>query len=931
MSNPLRVLVVEDSEDDTLLLQRTLQRGGFDLTVERVDTAADMSAALNEQSWDVIISDYNLPQFSGLAALELVQERQVDLPFIIVSGAIGEEVAVEAMKSGAHDYVMKDNLARLIPVIERELREAEVRRERKRAEEALRQSEERLRVIFDNVPVPIFTKDRAGRYTSSNVYNLSYWSHDPVGNTDADLLPPEFAAKVRAADIQVMETGQELVIEEQFPSPHGMRSPIVRKVPLRDAEGNIVGILGIAHDITERKQAEEEIRRRNRELAMLNSIIAASVTSLEPEEILETACRELAKAFDVPRATAAMLDRQKTTATKVAEYLVEGQPIGLEHSWPVSTDPSLQHIMTHKAPLIIDDTSTDPRLVSIQDMLRERGITSMVMLPLIVQDEVIGSLRLGDLKSRSFSNEEIGLAWSVADQVAGALARTRLDKERRQLSAAIEQTAESVIITDTRSTILYVNPAFARVSGYNRAEVVGFRPSILNSGKQDTVFYQDLWTTISAGQVWQGRFINKKKDGTLYTDEATITPVRSETGDIVNYVSVQRDITNELKLEEQYRQTQKMEAVGRLAAGIAHDFNNLLTAINGFATLIQNELSSTDPLQELVEKILHSGERAADLVRQLLAFSRRQVVKPQVLNLNTVVTNMDKMLPRIIGEHIELATVLTPDLWSIKADPSQIEQIIVNLAVNASDAMPDGGQLTIETANVIIDQDYAAEHLDAQPGEHVLLCVSDTGTGMTEEVKGHIFEPFFTTKEVGKGTGLGLATVFGIIKQSNGHIWVYSEPGHGSVFRVYLPRVTQAVPSSFVSNLTPMLPQGMETVLLVEDEAMVRELAARVLRQQGYTVLEVANGPEALRLVRGYDHKIDLLLTDVIMPQMNGQMLAEELKILRPETKVLFTSGYTHNSIMRRGVLKPGVRFIQKPFSPLDLTRKVREILDDRQ
>ncbi len=931
MGNPLRVLVVEDSEDDTLLLQRTLQRGGYDLTLERVDTAADMSTALNEQSWDVIISDYNLPQFSGLAALELLKDKQVDLPFIIVSGAIGEEVAVEAMKAGAHDYVMKDNLARLIPVIERELREAEVRRERKRAEEALRQSEERLRVIFDNVPVPIFTKDRAGRYTSSNVYNLSYWSHDPVGNTDADLLPPEFAARVRADDLQVMETGQELVIEEQFPSPHGTRSQIVRKVPLRDAEGNIVGILGIAHDITERKQAEEEVHRRNRELALLNSIIAASVTSLEPEELLETACRKLAEAFGVPQVSAALLNQEKTTATIVAEHLVEGQPMVLQHSWSVTTDPSFQYVLTHKAPLVIDDTSTEPHLVAIRDMLRERGITSMVMLPLIVQHQVIGSLRLGGLEPRSFSNEEISLAWSVADQVAGALSRTRLDKERRQLSTAIEQTAESVIITDTQSTILYVNPAFERVSGYKRAEVVGLRPSILNSGKQPAAFYQDLWATISAGKVWQGRFINKKKDGTLYTDEATINPVRGETGDIVNYVSVQRDITHELKLEEQYRQAQKMEAVGRLAAGIAHDFNNLLTAINGFATLIQNELSSADPLQELVDKILQSGGRAADLVRQLLAFSRKQVVRPQVLNLNTVVANMDKMLQRIIGEHIELETVLTPDLWSIKADPSQLEQIIVNLAVNASDAMPDGGQLTIETANVIIDQDYAAEHLDAQPGEHVLLCVSDTGTGMSEEVRSHIFEPFFTTKEVGKGTGLGLATVFGIVKQSNGHIWVYSEPGHGSDFRVFLPRVTQPSPSSFVAQFTTVLPQGMETILLVEDEAMVRELAARVLHQQGYTVLEVANGPEALRLVRGYDHKIDLLLTDVIMPQMNGQMLAEKLKTLRPEIKVLFASGYTHNSIMRRGVLEPGVRFIQKPFSPLDLTRKVREVLDDPQ
>ncbi len=931
MSTSLRILIVEDSEDDVLLLQRELQRGGYDLTFERVDTAAAMNKALEREKWDVIISDFNLPQFSGQAALELLREKGLDLPFIIVSGAIGEEIAVEAMKAGAHDYVMKDNLARLAPAIERELREAKVRQERKRAEDALRQSEERLRAIFDNVPVPIFTKDRAGRYTRSNPYNLNYWSCDPIGKTDAEMLPPEFANELQAADLHVIETGQELVIEEQFPSPQGVRNQIVRKVPLRDARGNIVGILGIAHDITDRKQAEEEIRRRNRELALLNRIIAASVSELEPEEILETACRELAKAFELSQVAAALLNPEKTTAVIVAEQLAEGQSSALYQSWSVAEDPSYQYILSRKAPLVISDTPTDPHLVSVQPLLRQRGITSLVLLPLVSQNQVIGTLGLGDPKPRSFSNDEISLAWSVADQVAGALARAQLDKERRQLSTAIEQTAESVIITDTEGQILYVNPAFEQVSGYSRSEVIGRTPRILNSGKQSPSFYRQLWSIIVTGSVWQGRFINKKKDGTLYTEDATITPVRGDTGEIVNYVSVQRDITHELQLEEQYRQAQKMEAVGRLAAGIAHDFNNLLTAINGFATLIQTELSSADPLQELVEKILHSGQRAAELVRQLLAFSRKQAVKPQILNLNTIVSNMDKMLRRIIGDHIELETILAPDLWSVRADASQLEQIIVNLAVNASDAMPDGGRLTIETTNLVLDDRFAADHLDAEPGEHILLTVSDTGTGMSKEVMQHIFEPFFTTKEVGKGTGLGLATVFGIIKQNSGHIWVYSEPGQGATFKIYLPRVTETAAPSLVSDLNRSLPRGLETILLVEDELIVRELASRVLRQQGYTVLDVSDGEEALQTARGFEGEIHLLLTDVIMPQLNGQTLAEQLKSMLPRIKVLFTSGYTHNSISRRGIVEADQLFIQKPFSPADLTQKVREVLDGDQ
>ena len=806
MSTSLRVLVVEDSENDALLLKRQLKRGGYDLNFVRVDTLAELETALDSQTWDIVISDYNLPHFNGLTALELLKEKELDLPFIIVSGAIGEEVAVQAMKAGAHDYVLKDNLARLVPAIERELREAEVRRERRRA--------------------------------------------------------------------------------------------------------------------------EAEIQRRNRELTLLNRIIAASVTNSEPEEVLELACRELGRAFDLTQMVAALLNPDKTTATVVAQYLTEGQPLPIGETLEVADAPHFQYLLNHKAPLIMDNTQTHSHLATGTERLRRQGLASVMFLPLIFQDQVVGSLSLGDRKPRAFSNEEISLAWNVADQIASVLARAQLDKERRQLSAAIEQTAESVIITATDSTILYVNPAFEKISGYRRHEVIGRTPNILNSGRQDSGFYQELWSTIPTGKVWQGRFVNKRKDGTFYTEDATITPVRNENGDIANYVSVQRDVTHELQLEEQYRQAQKMEAVGRLAAGIAHDFNNLLTAINGFATLIQSELSAADPLQELVEKILHSGQRAADLVRQLLAFSRKQSVKPQVLNLNTVVNNMDKMLQRIIGEHIVFETILTPELWPVKADPSQLEQVIINLAVNASDAMPDGGQLIIETANVVISSDYAVGHLDTQPGEHVLLRVKDTGTGMSAEVKEHIFEPFFTTKEVGRGTGLGLATVFGIAKNINGHIWVESELGQGTTFNIYVPRVTAPTPISFVSGLAAAIPQGMETILLVEDETLVRELAARVLRQQGYKVLDVEDGPKALQLVQHYGQDIHLLLTDVIMPQMNGKTLAEQLKTVQPELKILFTSGYTNNSITLRGVLEPGVMFIQKPFSPIDLTRKIRQVLD---
>jgi len=552
----------------------------------------------------------------------------------------------------------------------------------------------------------------------------------------------------------------------------------------------------------------------------------------------------------------------------------------------------------------------------------------MLIVPLTIDTEIVGTLNLGTTEPRAFADEEVNLIWSVAGQVSGVLARTRLDKERRQLSTVIEQSAESVIITDISGKIIYVNPAFERITGYSRDEAIGKNPNILNSDEHDADFYESLWDTISAGQVWHGRMVNKRKDGTLYTEEAIISPVRDDNGNIVNYVSLQRDVTRELQLEEQYRRSQRMEAVGQLTGGIAHDFNNLLTAINGFAELLQLRLHTDDPLQPLVENILNSGMRAADLVSQLLAYSRKTIIEPKILNLNTVVVSMGSILRRVIGEDIELKMILTPGVWSVKVDPAQFEQVIINLAVNARDAMPDGGRLTIETSNAVLDQDYVARHLGSQPGEHVLLAISDTGIGMSKKIQAHIFEPFFTTKEVGKGTGLGLATVFGIIKQSGGNIWVYSEEQRGTTFKIYLPRVRDSVQTIAGSSAEIHLPTGDETILLVEDDAGVRDLAKQILQVQGYTLLEATNGKQALQLAAAHDGPIHLLLTDVVMPGISGKMLAQQLLQDKPETRVLYMSGYTENVVAHHGILEEGVIFIQKPFNAVTLTQQIRTVLD---
>jgi PAS domain S-box-containing protein len=507
-------------------------------------------------------------------------------------------------------------------------------------------------------------------------------------------------------------------------------------------------------------------------------------------------------------------------------------------------------------------------------------------------------------------------------------ARKQAEADRELLRAAIEQTRDVVVVTDLNGGIQYVNPAFEAVTGYLREEALGRNPRILKSGTHDLAWYRELWATITGGSTWRGRIVNRRKDGTLYTEEATISPVCDANGKIVNFVAVKRDITEHLRLEQQFHASQRMEAIGSLAGGVAHDFNNLLSVILNYAGFALEGLHESDPLRADLAEVQKAAERAAGLTRQLLAFSRKQVLEPQVLDLNQVLSNLEKMLRRLIGEDIEFAQVLAPDLGRVKADQGQLEQVIMNLVVNARDAMPHGGRLTIETENVELDRNYAGRYVAALPGPHVLLAVSDTGCGIDGATRQHLFEPFFTTKPRGKGTGLGLSTAYGIVKQSGGNIEVDSEPGTGTTFKVYLPRLNGGPELSAAEGVAASPAVGTETILVVEDEEAVRKVAVRMLRASGYNVLTASNGGEALLTCEQHDGDIALLLTDVVMPQMSGRELAERLRQLRPGMRVLFMSGYTNDAIVRHGVLEAGIRFISKPFSSPELARKVRESLD---
>ncbi|HYT63909.1 MAG TPA: PAS domain S-box protein [Gemmatimonadales bacterium] len=471
------------------------------------------------------------------------------------------------------------------------------------------------------------------------------------------------------------------------------------------------------------------------------------------------------------------------------------------------------------------------------------------------------------------------------------------------------------------------NDAMARMYGFKEArDLVGTRLAELHN-VNDPTNREQIRSFIRAGyRVSNSETREHDRDGRPRVFLNNVVGF-IEDGHLVRVWGTQRDVTDQRHLEEQFRQSQKMEAVGQLAGGIAHDFNNLLTAILGNTQLLLRELPPGDSKRGDVEEIRKASERAASLTRQLLAYSRRQMLQPVVLDLNVVVAEMDKLLRRLIGEHIALVTVLAPDLGRVKADPNQLEQVIVNLAVNARDAMPEGGKLTIETANVDLDEGFAQAHLGSVPGAYAMLAVTDTGSGMDATVRAHLFEPFFTTKEVGKGTGLGLATVYGIVKQSDGYISVYSEPGHGSSFKIYLPRV--ATPAGAAAGPQKGGPaRGTETVLVVEDEPAVLSLSRRALEAQGYVVLAASDAAAALRVVERHGGMIHLLLTDVVMPGLSGRELADQLAGQRPGIRVLYMSGYPGDAVVQHGTLPTGSAFLQKPFSPDGLARKVRDVLD---
>ena len=504
------------------------------------------------------------------------------------------------------------------------------------------------------------------------------------------------------------------------------------------------------------------------------------------------------------------------------------------------------------------------------------------------------------------------------------------EESLRKLSCAVEQSADTIFITNSEGVIEYVNPAFEALTGYSRQEVTGQTQSILNSGQQAPALYRELWETIRTGDAGRSMTVNRKKSGELYYVDESISPIKDADGRATHFISNGRDLTKQLHLESQLLQAKKMDAIGRLAGGVAHDFNNLLTIITSYSELALDCVVPGSLAQTRIQEILSAARRAADLTRQLLAFSRNQPQALRVAELNPVVSGIVKTLHRLIGEDIELTFAPGEGLGRVRLDPVQIEQILMNLAANSRDAMPQGGRCSLETSNVNLDEQYAGQKKAIIPtGHYAVLTMTDTGTGIPADHLPHIFEPFYTTKPFGKGTGLGLATVYGIVKQNHGFVWAYSEGGMGTVFKIYLPCVPDRVAAIEPSDVgEEAVLRGTETLLLVEDEDALRRAAAEFLSLRGYSVLEAKDGLDAMSVAKNHTSTIHLAVTDVVMPHISGGQLANELVLLRPETRVLFVSGYAGQTVLDHNVVDVENNFLQKPFTLKQLASKVRAVLD---
>jgi PAS domain S-box-containing protein len=1048
-----KILIVDDEVELKNILVEALTRQGYEAT--GFTAGEDALAALRGQEFDVLLTDLMMPGIDGIALVREAMQIDPNVVCIMMTGQGTIQTAVDAMKVGAFDYVLKPfRLQTMLPVLTRAMNTRHLRLENVQLREAVAIHELSETIAFTLDPQTVLSKLADAALAQSEADEVSI------------LLPTSDGKELYVAAVRGEK--RERLLGERIPLDESISSWVARErtplilngevsderfvalwprpdircavsVPMQVAN-KLVGIINLnmtnrlrpftlgqmkaltilagtaaaalesASLYTQVQRAEENYRSifenavegifqstPEGRFITVNPAMARILGYDSPEEVVQHVSDISNQVYVHPedrvKSNAAEKDQGFLHGFEFEAYRKDGERIWLSLNRRVIRDRdgieiyregSVEDITTRRRTekaLEASENRKDAILKTALDCVitidheghvidfnpaaehtfgyaREdvvgKKMADLIVPPSLRADHERGFARYLTTGCSSLLGKRIEITAMRADgsEIPVELTITAIGDlphptftafvrdltERRRAEAELRQSEERyrdlvenahdiIYSHDLKGNYTSVNRAGEQSTGYTHEECLSLNIADTIAPEHVSKAREMMAKKIAGEKVTAYEVDILAKDGKRVSVEVN-TKLILQDGVPVGVQGIARDVTERKHLEDQLRQSQKLEGIGQLAGGIAHDFNNLLTAINGYSSLALQRIEGNPSVKTYLEEIKNAGERAANLTRQLLAFGRKQILQPLPLKLNDTVTDMNKMLQRLIGEDIQLSAKLATDLKRVKADPGQIEQVLVNLIVNARDAMPHGGKLTIETANAELDREYASTHVGVDAGSYVVLAVSDTGAGMDEQVRRRIFEPFFTTKEKGKGTGLGLSTVYGIVKQSGGNISVYSEPNHGTTFKVYLPALATAPKSSEVRAVESPIPGGSETVLLVEDEAVVRGLACQILEDAGYRVLVAKQGEDAIRLCIEHAQEIHLLLTDVVMPGAGGKEVADRLGSLRPGIKVLFMSGYTDEAIVHHGVLDSNVKFIQKPFSPAALARKVREVLD---